>query len=94
MKSAQLLEQEEYINITHIFTTVLRTNITDRLVSMITTSDLITHTIAKNTRTNAPAMIHPHEIAPTPRPAALAALTITTKTEHRSMMTRRNTRNK
>jgi hypothetical protein len=48
----------------------------------------------KTTRTNAPAMIaadHLHEIAPTPRRAALA---ITTETVHRSMMTRRNTRNK
>jgi hypothetical protein len=49
---------------------VLRTNRTDRLVAMITTSDLITHRTAKTTRKNAPAMIaadNPHEIVPTPR---------------------------
>jgi hypothetical protein len=37
---------------------------------------------------------HLHEIAPTPRRAACAALAITTEIEHHSMMTRRNTRNK
>jgi hypothetical protein len=48
----------------------------------------------EKTRTNAPTMIvedHLHEIAPTPRCAALA---ITTETEHRFMTTRRNTRYK
>jgi hypothetical protein len=94
---AQLLKQEEYRKRTHIITTVLHTNITDRLVVMITASDLITHTIAKTTRTKTPTMIaadYTHEIAPTPRRAARAALAITTETDHRSMMARRNTRNK
>jgi hypothetical protein len=74
--------------------TVLRTNKTDRIAAIITTSDHINHTIAKNTRTNAPAMIaadHLHEIAPTHRRAALA---ITPEMEHHSMMRRINTRNK
>jgi hypothetical protein len=69
----------------------------DRLAVTITKIDLITHMIVKTTRINAPAMIaadHLHEIAPTPRCAARAALAITTKMEHRSMMTRRNTINK
>jgi hypothetical protein len=60
---------------------------------MRTTNDQITHTAAKNTKTNAPEMIaadHPHEIAPTPRRAAHAAQAITTETEHHSIMKRRN----
>jgi hypothetical protein len=64
---------------------------------MRTTSNQITHTIVKTTKTNAPAMIaadHPHEIAPTPRRAARTAQAITTETEHRYMRKRRNTRNK
>jgi hypothetical protein len=74
---------------------VLRTNKTDRLAGMRTTSDRITHTIAKTTKTNAPEMIaadHPYEIAPTPRRAARAAHEITTETEHHSMRKRRNTK--
>jgi hypothetical protein len=73
---------------------VLHTNKTDSLARMRTTSNKITHMIAKTTRTNSPTMItadHPHEIAPAPRRAALA---ITTEIEHRSMIERRNTRNK
>jgi hypothetical protein len=74
---------------------VLHTDKPDCLAGMRTTSDQITHRIAKTTRTNAPAMIaadHPHDIAPTPRRAARAAQATTTETEHRSMRKRRNTR--
>jgi hypothetical protein len=78
-------------NRTNRITTILRINKTYQLTATLTTSDLINHTIVKTTRSNAPAMIvadHFHEIAPTPRCAARAALAITTETEHRSMMTK------
>jgi hypothetical protein len=84
-------------NKTRRITTVVRANKTDNLTAMRTTNEQITCTIAKTTRTNGPTMIgadHPHEIAPTPRRAAHTALGITTETDHRSMMKRRNTRNK
>jgi hypothetical protein len=70
---------------------VVRINKTDPLAVTITTSDLITHTILKTTRTNSPAMIaadHLHDITPTPRCADRTDLAITTETEHRSMITR------
>jgi CMP-2-keto-3-deoxyoctulosonic acid synthetase len=80
---------ENKLNIATIF---LHTNITERMVKRITTNNLITHTTAKTTKTNAPEMIaadHPQEITPTPRRAAQA---ITTETAHNSMTRRRNTR--
>jgi hypothetical protein len=75
---------------------VPHTNKTDHLTGTRATSDRITHTIAKTTNTDAPAMIavdHPHEITTTPRRAARAAQAITTETEHRSMRKRRNHKN-
>jgi hypothetical protein len=95
MKNAQLLKQEDYRKKTHRATMVLHTNKTDSLARIRTTSDQITHTIAKTTKTNAPTMIatdHPRDITPTPRCAAHAAQAITTEMEHLSMMKIINTR--
>jgi hypothetical protein len=49
------------------------------------------------TKINVPARIaadHHHEIAPTPRCAARAALAVTTEMEHHYMMKRKDTKNK
>jgi hypothetical protein len=94
LKTLNLQNKSNTENRTRRITTVLHINKTDCVTAMATTRNLITHMIVKTTRTNAPAMItadHFHEIAPTLRRAALV---ITTEMDHRSMMTRRNTRNK
>jgi hypothetical protein len=95
MKNAQLSKQDDYRKKLNKSTMVLRTNRTERMAEMITTTDQITHTTAKTAKTNAPEMIaadHPQEISPTPRCASRAAQAIITETVHHSMMRRINTR--
>jgi hypothetical protein len=61
---------------------------------MTATNDQPTHILVTPTKIDDPALIaadHHHEIAPTPRCAALAT---TTETEHHSMMTRKNIKKK